>query len=76
MKMQYIELSGNQTNNTGLFWLILGYSGNYTITRNGGQIGSLNPVVPAGIVPPGATITGGTAFYGLQGTLKDIEGKI
>lgn len=63
---------GNQTNNSGLWWYILGYSGSYSITQNGNTIGALNSGVPAGIVPPGATLTGGNYFYGLQLDFKEL----
>lgn len=71
--MTYIELSGNQINNSGLFWVILGYSGSYGIYRGSTLIGGLSNSVPCGVVPQGCTLSGGNWFYGVQLPLKEVK---
>lgn len=70
---QFIHANGNFTNKTGYWIYIIGYTGSYTISDpNNTAIGSLISSIPAGLIPPDYTLSGGTNFYGILIKFEDL----
>jgi len=58
--------SGNYTNKTDEFLVILGYTGSYTVLDpNGNEISGMASGIPYAIVAPNCTLSGGTRFWGV-----------
>lgn len=64
--MKFTRFDSSLTNNTDDFLIVLGYNGSFIIKDpEGNQADSLFTAIPAGIVPPGYSLSGGTRGYGV-----------